>query len=142
MHKKRYLTSAPALSALAVCAIAATLWAEATIRDGQNTISSIQIISDDGEEFDISDTSELPEATKFILNELVGSSAIGEISVAQIERLPEFSNASRQDQLGIRAYVGRILTSKNRFQEAFELLNSLSSEELQKMMVHSLTQKL
>ena len=132
MHKKRYLTSAPALSVFAVCAIAATLWAEASIRVGQDTISSIQIISDDGEEFDISDTSELPDATKLILNELVGSSEIEKISITQIEGLPEFSAASRQDQLGIKTYVGRILTSKNRFQESFELLNSLTSEELQR----------
>ena len=129
MHKKRIVTSAPALTVLAVCAISGTLWTEAQIRTVQAIGPSFQIVSDDGEEFELSDNSSLPEEIKKAVHDYVGNSMLGDISLTSLDNVPAFSSAETADRLGIIAYLGRVLASKNRFDEAFQILASLTEDE-------------
>ena len=132
MHKKRILTSAPALSVFAIFAISGTLWTEAQIRTVEAIGPSFEIVSDDGAEFELSDNATLPEHLKKAVHEYVGTSKLGDIRLISLDEVPAFSTVQAADRMAMNAYLGRVLASKNRFDEALKVLSSLSEDERQK----------
>lgn len=129
MHKKRILTSAPALC-LVVVGCVATAWAiENRMRDNNESLMAVALSSDDGREFEAGFASDLPEPITAALTERVATTPVGALDLASFQADTLYQAAAVDQQRAMIAFAGRILSSRNRFEEALVLLLDLSAEE-------------
>lgn len=129
MHNKRVLTSAPILAVSAIVFATGALWAESNLRNTHGTEQAFLITSDDGNEFVSNIDSSLPESIETTLAEYIASAPQGSARLSELNTFSFYSEGSTDLLLASRSYLGRILASRNRFNEAFEFLESLSQEE-------------
>lgn len=129
MHRKRILTSAPALS-VAVLAFVAAAWAvEGQMRDNHQSLLAFALSSEDGQEFDARITTSLPEAVTAQLSAYVAATPSGEFTALTLQAHTAYREALPEHKRAMLAYVGRVLSARNRFEEALPLLESLSAIE-------------
>jgi tetratricopeptide (TPR) repeat protein len=129
MHKKRFFTSAPALS-LAVIAFVAGAWSiEHRMRANNEGFLAFAVSSDDGQEFDARITSALPEEVTEALTQSVLATASGSFEPAMLASLAAYQAADAERRLSMTAFAARVLSSRNRFAEAMPILQSLTAAE-------------
>lgn len=129
MHRKRILTSAPALS-VAVLAFVAAAWAvEGQMRDNHQSLLAFALSSEDGQEFDARITTSLPEAVTAQLSAYVAATPSGEFTAQTLQAHMAYREALPEHKRAMLAYVGRVLSARNRFEEALPVLESLSAIE-------------
>ncbi|WP_300532041.1 tetratricopeptide repeat protein [Maricaulis sp.] len=129
MHKKRILTSAPALAIAALAFIAAAWGIEHQMRANNESLLAFALSSDDGQEFDARITTALPEAVTEALTGQVIATAAGSFQLDTLSELELFELATPEARLAMTAFTGRLLSSRNRFAEALVVLRSLSPDE-------------
>lgn len=133
MHKKRRLTSAPALSILAILAIGGTMWTESELRQVDSSAEAFKIVSDDGAEFELSDNSALPNDLKAAVYRYISQSNGDAFTSSGLQGFAEYAQSGPETQKSVRIYLGRVLASKKRFDEAKLILSAFSAKERQRL---------
>ncbi|MFN3213203.1 MAG: tetratricopeptide repeat protein [Henriciella sp.] len=129
MHEQSPFFSAPALSALALAIAAVALVAEFVVRSDEDTAISRAISSDDQQEIELVDTSDLSEDFHEDLVEIVQNTSLSPLSYDRLQTTPYFRRASDADKPKFAAHVGELLTSRKRFEEAIDVLKGLPPEQ-------------
>ena len=133
MYKKRFFTSAPALSAIALGLVAIGTGAEMHMRDNNESLVAFVLSSDDGQEFDVQISSTLPDQIATALSDHIIATPTGAFDPDALEALEEYQQSDAGQQRIMRAWTGRILSSRNRFEEALHVLETLAPEERQQL---------
>ena len=129
MHKKRILTSAPILS-LAVIGFVASAWLiEHQMRQNNQSLMAFALSSDDGQEFEARISTALPDPLSRALTQAVVEAPLGTFRPEALQALSVYESAAPEQQLAMIAYAGRMLSARNRFEEALETLNLLNDSE-------------
>ncbi len=130
MHNQSPFLTAPVLSALAVALACVTLIAEYIVRtDGENTSIARVITSDDQQEIELVDESDLSESFQADLAKIVQDSSLAPLSYDKLMATTLFRRADPADKPGLAAKIGERLTSRKRFREAIDVLSGLQPEQ-------------
>jgi len=123
------LTSAPVLS-LAVIGFAAAAWGvEHQMRVNNESLMAFALSSDDGREFEAGLSSDLSETVTAALTQRVLSTPAGDFEAASLQADALFQTAPQERRRAMVAFTGRLLSSRNRFEEALAALSVLSEAE-------------
>lgn len=129
MHRKRMLTSAPVLSVAVLAFVAAAWTVEGQMRDNDRSLRAFALSSEDGQEFDARITTTLPEAVTEQLSAHVAATPSGGFTVDTLQAHAAYREGLPEHRRAMLAYVGRVLSARNRFEEALPLLDALSAIE-------------
>ncbi|NQY38533.1 MAG: tetratricopeptide repeat protein [Henriciella sp.] len=129
MHEQSPFFSAPALSILALVVAIFALVAEFVVRSDEDTTISRAISSDDQQEIEVVDTSDLSEDFQADLVQIVQDTSLSPLSYDRLQTTPFFRRASDADKPKFAAHIGELLTSRKRFEEAIEVLRGLQPEQ-------------
>ena len=129
MHEQSPFFSAPALSILALVVAIFALVAEFVVRSDEDTTISRAISSDDQQEIELVDTSDLSEDFQADLVQIVQDTSLSPLSYDRLQTTPFFRRASDADKPKFAAHIGELLTSRKRFEEAIEVLRGLQPEQ-------------
>ncbi len=129
MHEQSPFFSAPALSILALVVAVFALVAEFVVRSDEDTTIARAISSDDQQEIELVDTSDLSEDFQADLVEIIQDTSLAPLSYDRLQTTPFFRRASDADKPKFAAHIGELLTSRKRFEEAIEVLRGLQPEQ-------------
>ncbi|MHA7857375.1 MAG: tetratricopeptide repeat protein [Henriciella sp.] len=129
MHEQSPIFSAPALSILALVVAIFALVAEFVVRSDEDTTIARAISSDDQQEIELVDTSDLSEDFQADLVEIIQDTSLAPLSYDRLQTTPFFRRASDADKPKFAAHIGELLTSRKRFEEAIEVLRGLQPEQ-------------
>ncbi|MCR9269000.1 MAG: tetratricopeptide repeat protein [Henriciella sp.] len=129
MHEQSPFFSAPVLSALALAIAGLTFVAEFVVRSDEDTTIARSISSDDQQEIELVDTTDLSEDYQADLVRLVQDTSLAPLTYDRLQTTPFFRRATDADKPKFAAYVGELLTSRKRFQEAIDVLKGLPPEQ-------------
>ena len=129
MHEQSPFFSAPALSILAVAIALFALVAEFVVRSDEDTTIARAISSDDQQEIEVVDTSDLSEDFQADLVQIVQDTSLAPLSFDKLQTTPFFRRSSDADKPKFAAHIGEVLTSRKRFVEAIDVLKGLPPEQ-------------
>lgn len=129
MHEQSPFFSAPVLSALALALVAMTFIAEVIIRSDEDTSISRTIASDDQQEIEILEETEIDESFQKDLSAIVQDTSLTPLTSDKLRGTLFFRTASAADRSKYQAHVGKMLAKRKRHEEAIDVLSALSPEE-------------
>lgn len=129
MHEQSPFFSAPALSILALVVAIFALVAEFVVRSDEDTSISRSISSDDQQEIELVDASDLSEDFQADLVQIVQDTSLAPLSYDRLQTTPFFRRSNDADKPKFAAHIGELLTSRKRFEEAIEVLRGLQPEQ-------------
>lgn len=129
MHEQSPFFSAPVLSILALAIAGLTFAAEFIVRADEDTTIARAISSDDQQEIELIDTTDLSEDFQSDLIEIVQDTSLAPLTFDRLQTTPFFRRADDTEKPKFAAHVGELLTSRKRFEEAIDVLRGLPPEQ-------------
>ena len=129
MHEQSPFFSAPVLSILALAIAGLTFAAEFIVRADEDTTIARAISSDDQQEIELIDTTDLSEDFQSDLIEIVQDTSLVPLTFDRLQTTPFFRRSDDADKPKFAAHVGELLTSRKRFEEAIDVLRGLPPEQ-------------
>lgn len=129
MHEQSPFFSAPVLSALALAMVAMTFVAEFIVRSDEDTSISRSISSDDQQEIESFDESDIDEDFLEDLAGIVQDASLAPLDEDKLRGTLLFRTANASDRFRYQAHIGRMLAKRKRHEEALAVLTALPPEQ-------------
>ncbi|MEO1553868.1 MAG: tetratricopeptide repeat protein [Pseudomonadota bacterium] len=129
MHEQSPFFSAPVLSALALAMVAVTFVAEIIVRSDEDTSISRAISSDDQQEIETFDESDLDADAQEDLIAIVQDAALSPLDQDKLRGTLLFRTANTADRYRFQATIGKMLAKRKRHEEALAVLSALPPEQ-------------
>lgn len=130
MHSQSPFLTAPVLSALAVALACVTLIAEFVVRsEGESASIARVIASDDQQEIELVDESDLSDVFQADLIKIVQDPSLAPLSYEKVMATTFFRRTEPAEKPALVAKIGERLTSRKRFREAIDVLSGLEPEQ-------------
>lgn len=129
MHEQSRFLTAPVLSAAALVLAGTAIVAELVVRNDDQTGIVRTISSDDQQEIDRADSSELAEDFQADLLAIVQDGSLAPLTSDKLRSTAFFRTIDPSRRANFEAFVGKTLARRKRYEEALDVLSALSPEQ-------------
>ena len=129
MHEQSRFLTAPVLSAAALVLAGTAIVAEMVVRSDDQTGIVRTISSDDQQEIDRADSSELAEDFQADLLAIVQDGSLAPLTSDKLRSTAFFRTIDPSRRANFEAFVGKTLARRKRYEEALDVLSALSPEQ-------------